>query len=66
MSRNHSHSKCPKCENTRFEMVEDTPNNSNFKMYYIRCISCKTIVGTHDYDSTESIINQIVNRLKGH
>ena len=33
-------SKCPKCEGTWFETVLEKPDNSNFKIQFIRCNSC--------------------------
>lgn len=41
---NYSGSKCAKCDNTSFEMVEDAPYRSNFIFMYVRCMKCKTLV----------------------
>jgi NAD-dependent SIR2 family protein deacetylase len=38
-------SKCPKCEGIYFETVLEEPENSNFKIQFVRCKSCKTVVG---------------------
>ncbi len=44
MAFNYSGTKCPKCGNATFEMVEDAPTNSEFKFNYIRCYDCKTFL----------------------
>ena len=60
---NYSYSKCPKCENTSFEVVEDTPNRSNWKMNYIRCSSCKTVIGVTEYFNLGGLLKRIMTRL---
>jgi len=60
---NYSNSKCPKCENSTFELVKDTPESSRFKMFYIRCIKCKTVIGTHDYDNVAVMVEKIMRHL---
>jgi hypothetical protein len=60
---NYSNSKCPKCEKTFFEVVEDTPLNSNWKMFYVRCNSCKTVIGITEYFNLGSLIKKIMNKL---
>ncbi len=41
---NTTGTKCPKCESTNFEGVEDYPTNYSFKLTYIRCSACKTFL----------------------
>ncbi|AQX86124.1 hypothetical protein ATB97_19325 [Elizabethkingia bruuniana] len=60
---NYSRSKCPKCENSRFEMVEDAPEGSNFKMMFIRCTSCKTVIGVGDYYNIGTLIHELARKL---
>jgi hypothetical protein len=61
----HSESgtKCPKCENTTFEMVSDYPKNSKHKMYYIRCCSCRTFLHATDYYDVNRTLNEIKKHL---
>lgn len=61
---NYSHSKCPKCEKSLFELVEDTPTNSNFKFMYLRYSSCKTIVTAVDFLNTGTLIKKLAKALK--
>lgn len=46
---NYSNTKCPKCEKTIFELVEDAPNNSLYKYFYMRCSACKTFLSMVEY-----------------
>lgn len=59
VSTNYSRTKCPKCEAMRFELVEDTPDKSNFKLFYLRCSSCKTFLASLDYYSNSLIIDDL-------
>jgi len=56
-------SKCPKCEGTWFETVLEVPDNSNFKIQFIRCKSCKTVVGTQEYYNTGFLIHKLAKKL---
>ena len=57
-------SKCPKCENTTFEMVEEPIQNSSFKKNAIRCSHCKTVISFTDYYDTVTVLKQIADALK--
>jgi len=63
MTNNYSFSKCPKCESTRFEIVEDTPTNSNWKYFYVRCSSCKSVISVKEYFNIGSLLHKIMNKL---
>lgn len=54
---NSSGTRCPKCENSRFELVEDFPTKSAYKMYYIRCIGCRTFLHAIPYFDTNNKID---------
>ena len=56
-------SKCPKCQATGFESVIETPNNSNFKLQFIRCKSCKTVVGVQDYYNIGNLLYVLAKKL---
>ena len=60
---NYSHSKCPKCDKTFFEVIEETPTNSNWKMFFIRCSSCKVVVGTSEFLNLGNQILKIQEKL---
>lgn len=60
---NYSSSKCPKCENTNFEIVEDVPLNSNFKFWYLRCMTCKTLIQAIPFIDLNSRITKLAKAL---
>jgi hypothetical protein len=41
-------SKCFNCGNTGFEMKENAPNNSAFRLMLLQCSSCGVVVGAMD------------------
>jgi hypothetical protein len=41
--------KCPHCGATKFEVTEDEPLNSNYKIFIVHCISCGAPVGPMEY-----------------
>lgn len=63
MRTNYSGTQCPKCENTSFELVEDTPRESSFKMMFVRCCSCNTAVGIVDYYNAGYLVKQLAEKL---
>lgn len=56
-------SKCPKCEASNFETVVESPKNSNFKVQFIRCASCRTVVGAMDYFNIGKLIHVLAEKL---
>ena len=56
---NHSGTKCPKCDKTNFEFVEDFPTKSQFKMYYMRCTSCKIFLQSLPFHNTNTLIEKL-------
>lgn len=38
-------SKCPKCEGSHFEVVENTPTKSKFILHFVQCATCGCVVG---------------------
>lgn len=57
-------SKCPKCEGSEFEAVNQTPINSNFELIFVRCNQCKTVVGVIDFYNVGSLIKKLALKLK--
>jgi hypothetical protein len=58
-------SRCPKCEGFNFEMVEkDNIKNSQFKIMFIQCQSCNTVVGTTDYYNTGILVKELAKKLR--
>jgi hypothetical protein len=42
-------SKCPHCKKNLFEIVEQVPSGSRFKMYFVQCSSCGAPIASVDY-----------------
>lgn len=57
-------SKCPKCENGTFEMVDVTLNNAKFPTTLVQCTSCGTVVGITDYENVVEKLKRIEELLK--
>lgn len=57
-------SKCPKCENTEFEVVNETPVNSNYELIFARCALCKTVVGVIDFYNVGTLIKKLASKLR--
>jgi uncharacterized Zn finger protein len=56
---------CPKCSTKVFEMVEkDDVKNSNFKMMFIQCANCGTVVGVTDYFNVGQMLRMIMDKLE--
>ena len=62
---NYSGSKCPNqnCNHTGFEIVEETPTDSEYILNFVRCYSCKTVVGVIDYYNLGDLLIQIKERI---
>ena len=56
-------SKCPSCTSTSFETAIETPKNSNFKLLFIRCSSCGTVVGVLDYYNIGALLEKLADKL---
>jgi ssDNA-binding Zn-finger/Zn-ribbon topoisomerase 1 len=56
-------SKCPKCEKSGFEVSTESPKNSNYKVTFVRCSFCKTVVGTMEPASITNLIHQLAQKL---
>jgi len=57
-------SKCPKCDNTFFELVENSPSKSNYKLLFVQCSRCGTVVGAMDYYNIGTVLNKVENNLE--
>lgn len=58
-----STSKCPHCQKTGFEAITEEPKGSNFKVIFVRCQWCKTVVGTLEYFNCGSLIYKLADKL---
>lgn len=56
--------KCSKCGNDSFETNIVSPAKSNFKLQFVNCASCGTIVGTMDFFNTAKLLENMAIKLK--
>ena len=56
-------SKCPRCENTSFEMQENEPRGSGWKYMFIQCARCGTVVGVTEYMNIGALIQKLAKAL---
>jgi hypothetical protein len=56
-------SKCAHCQNVRFELSEEAPENSAFKVYFVRCAGCKNPIGILPYQDTNTKIDSLEEKL---
>lgn len=56
-------SKCPKCEGTRFEIQIVSPTHSNYKLTFVQCASCGTVVGVLDFFNIGSLLQNLAKKL---
>lgn len=56
-------SKCIKCENTIFEMVEYSPLGSNFKYNFIQCNRCGGVIGAVEYFNVGADVQRLIRKL---
>jgi len=59
----YSDSKCPHCQKSGFEVKEESPKNSNFKLMFVRCQSCKTVVSVLEYYNAGHLIHILAEKL---
>ncbi|MCK4644521.1 hypothetical protein KAU32_12920 [bacterium] len=66
-------SKCAKCGSTLFEVKDAAPQGSRFKISFVQCTSCGTVIGVLEYFNAPSIlinqnraIEKIANKLGMH
>lgn len=63
LKNNYSGSKCPKCEKTTFEVVQETPIDSKYNLMFIRCSSCKTVISVLESHNINSTLYKIAKKL---
>lgn len=57
-------SRCPKCTSSSFEVEIESPENSKFKYSFIRCASCKTVVGVSEAYYNSDILIKLCKAIK--
>ena len=56
-------SKCPKCNNSFFELSENSPSNSRFKFYLVQCSSCGSVVGVTDFFHVPTVLDKLEKKI---
>lgn len=57
-------SSCGKCNNPFFELLENTPNGSNYKLLFVQCTKCGTPIGALDYYNIGARLSEVETELK--
>lgn len=56
-------SKCPKCGSTSFELVENAPSGSDYRLNFVQCSQCGGVVGVLDFYSIGDLILRLAKKL---
>jgi hypothetical protein len=51
-------STCPKCDSHYFEVKENEPRDSNFKLLFVQCGSCGAVIGVMDYLNIGAVLQR--------
>ncbi len=53
----------PDCKGHSFELVQNTPYKSAFKLQFVQCSKCGTVVGVLEYFNAGALIEKLANAL---
>jgi len=56
-------SKCIKCGGMSFEIQEQSPGQSRYKMYFVQCVSCGAPIGVTDFYNTSDRIGVLEDKI---
>ena len=54
---------CGKCGGTLFEVVQQEPLRSEFKLMFVQCSSCGNVVGVLDYFNIGQLLHELAEKL---
>lgn len=57
-------STCKHCGGQIFEVVEQSPTNANYKMFFVQCSACGQPVGVLEYYTGWVKMNNIEDKVK--
>lgn len=57
-------SNCPKCGYNSYEQATELPKNCNYKLSFIRCSSCGTVVGVTEYYNIGALLYKLAEKLR--
>lgn len=52
---------CGKCGGHRFELSEQSPSGSNFKLQFVQCAACGVPIGAMEYFSAGAKLTNLEN-----
>ena len=58
-----SQSKCAKCGHPTFEMVENTPERSQFSVMFIQCAQCGKVIGVQPNENVPALLHFMKDML---
>lgn len=53
------HSVCGKCGTFTWELSEEAPNLSNWKLFFVRCAMCKVPIGVLEYNNAGAKLDKV-------
>lgn len=56
-------SKCGHCGSTNWELNLEVPSGSNYKLYFVRCGSCRVPIGVLEYYNSGAEIKKVQDSL---
>ena len=56
-------STCVKCGNSTFEVAENSPRGSNFKLMFVQCSACGGVVGVMDYYNVGNMLHELAQKM---
>ncbi len=59
-----STSKCPKCSSTYFQLSENLPSGSNYKLQFVQCSACGSVVGVLEYFNNGVLLQEIKKKVE--
>lgn len=59
-----AYSTCPKCDNTYFEVTNNSPSKSNYKLLFVQCSKCGCVVGTMDYYNIGAKLEELEKKVE--
>ena len=57
-------STCMKCGSSSFEIKENSPKSSRFKLMFVQCASCGGVIGAMDYMNIGAELQDVKNAIE--
>lgn len=56
-------STCAKCGGHLFEIVEQSPSNANYKLWFVQCSGCGNPISSKEYFNSNVQINELKKKV---